>query len=70
MRRMAEAAVYRSLQRNEDALFAVQRALDILPDNLKYKQAAWYEYAAILRQAGHKRKAKRAAEHGTRFAPN
>jgi tetratricopeptide (TPR) repeat protein len=62
---IAEAAAYRSLKRNAEAMAAVQRALDILPDNLKVlKQAAWYEYAAILRQAGHKREAKRAAERG------
>jgi len=62
---IAEAAAYRSLNRNAEAMAAVQRALDILPDNLKVlKQAAWYEYAAILRQAGHKQEAKRAAERG------
>jgi tetratricopeptide (TPR) repeat protein len=62
---IAEAAAYRSLKRNAEAMAAVQRALDILPDSLKVlKQAAWYEYASILRQAGHKREAKQAAEHG------
>jgi tetratricopeptide (TPR) repeat protein len=62
---IAEAAVYRSLKRNMEARAAVQRALDILPDNLKVlKQAAWYEYAAVLRQAGNKREAKRAEARG------
>ena len=63
--RIAEATACRHLKRNREAMEAIQTALDSLPENLKLlKEAAWYEYAAILRQTGNKSEAKRAEERG------
>jgi tetratricopeptide (TPR) repeat protein len=68
---IAESAVYRALNQIPEATAAVQKALALLPDYLEpLLQAAWDEYALVLRQSGRKREAAAAAARSAEIREN